>query len=128
MPGAMVVALVALMLDPSAAWAKDPGLRVDGGALDLVSVVPFVGLLLSIAIIPLAAPRFWHRHYGKVTAGWAMLAMLPIAAEFGVPVAVNELIHVALHDYVPFIILITTLYVVTGGIRISGSLVGTPRA
>jgi Na+/H+ antiporter NhaD/arsenite permease-like protein len=126
MSGAIAIALVALLLTGSPSWAEEVGERVDGGALDLVSVVPFVGLLLSIAILPITAPRLWHHHYGKITIGWAALAIVPIVTDFGLPVAANELLHVAVHDYVPFIILLTTLYVVAGGIRVSGRLIGTP--
>ena len=45
---------------------------VDGAALGAVWAIPFVGILLSIAILPLAAPHFWHRHFGKVAAANSM--------------------------------------------------------
>jgi Na+/H+ antiporter NhaD/arsenite permease-like protein len=102
--------------------------RLDGSAMGLTMVVPFAGLLLSIAILPLVAPHLWHHHYGKITAAWALLAIVPIARGFGLSVAIHELLHVALLDYIPFIILLTTLYTVTGGIRITGRIVGTPEA
>ena len=38
---------------------------------NLYWLIPFMGILLSIAIIPLLKPRFWHHHYGKVSAFWA---------------------------------------------------------
>lgn len=112
----------------AAAGHAEVGQRLDGAAMHLGMVVPFAGLLLSIAILPLVMPKLWHRHYGKITAGWALLGILPIARDFGIAVAVHELLHVALLDYIPFIILLTTLYTVTGGIRITGRLVGTPGA
>ena len=115
--------------DPAVAAAAGPegvATRLDGAAMGLGMLVPFAGLLLSIAVLPLVASRFWHHHYGKVTAAWALLAILPIARDFGPGVAIHELLHVALLDYIPFIILLTTLYTVTGGIRITGRIVGTP--
>ena len=48
---------------------------VDGRQLSAWSGVPFAGLLLSIALFPLLAPGFWHRHFGKVAAGWAFLGL-----------------------------------------------------
>jgi len=43
-----------------------------GRTLGLVWVLPFAGLLLSIAVAPLLAPHFWHRHYGKIAALWGI--------------------------------------------------------
>ena len=44
---------------------------LDGGQLGVAWGLPFAGMLLSIAILPLAAPKLWHHHFGKITAGWA---------------------------------------------------------
>lgn len=130
---AAALTAVVLALSGAAAGAElnhgsESGARLDGAAMTLETVVPFVGLLLSIAVLPLAAPRFWHHHYGKVTVAWALLGILPIVKDFGATVALNEILHVALLDYVPFAILLTTLYTVTGGVCITGRLVGTPEA
>jgi Na+/H+ antiporter NhaD/arsenite permease-like protein len=102
--------------------------RLDGAALGAEAILPFAGLLLSIAFMPLLAPRLWHHHYGKIVAGWALLALAPMIASQGWHIALRELLHVTLLDYVPFIILLATLYTITGGIRISGRLAGTPGA
>src|SRR4030043_1631023 len=48
-----------------------------GVALPLWSVLPFVGILLSLALIPLIAPRFWHHHFPKVSAFWALVFAIP---------------------------------------------------
>jgi Na+/H+ antiporter NhaD/arsenite permease-like protein len=88
--------------------------------------LPFVGLLLSIALGPLVAPRLWHAHYGKVVFMWSVLAIAPLAALRGVSAALMALTHAALGEYASFIILLTALYVVTGGILITGRLRGTP--
>ena len=52
-------------------------LAFDGASLSLLWGLPFAGLLLSIAIVPLFAPRFWHSHYGKVAAAWAIALLVP---------------------------------------------------
>jgi Na+/H+ antiporter NhaD/arsenite permease-like protein len=89
-------------------------------------MIPFAGILLSIAIMPLIAPSFWHHHFGKVSAAWAALIVIPFALIHGVPSAVYEVIHLLLLDYIPFIVLLTALFTVTGGIHIKGNLHGSP--
>jgi Na+/H+ antiporter NhaD/arsenite permease-like protein len=88
--------------------------------------LPFIGLLLSIAVGPLLAPKFWHAHYGKIAFVWSALAVAPLAALHGVPTALTALSHAILGEYSSFIIMLTALYVVAGGILVTGSLRGTP--
>jgi Na+/H+ antiporter NhaD/arsenite permease-like protein len=90
--------------------------------MPLWSVAPFVGLLLSIAVLPLAAPHWWHRNRNKAL----------LSAGFGIPVAITvalssleTLVHGAL-EYVAFVSLLSSLYVLSGGVRLRGSLAGTP--
>jgi Na+/H+ antiporter NhaD/arsenite permease-like protein len=92
----------------------------------LLGILPFVGLLLSIAVFPLTAAKFWEHHLGKVAAGWALLAWLPIALGSNGPVAFASLLHTALVEYMPFLILVAGLYTVAGGILVKGDLTGTP--
>jgi Na+/H+ antiporter NhaD/arsenite permease-like protein len=89
------------------------------------SALPFAGILLSIALCPLLIPQFWHHHFGKVAAGWALVFAVPFVLRFG-GAAIHELLHVALVDYVPFLILIATLFTIGGGIHVAGTLRGTP--
>ncbi len=96
-----------------------------GSALPLWAAAPFAGLLLSIAALPLAARRFWHRHYPKVAAFWAALFAIPFLVAWR-GLALHELLHAALADYLPFVILLTGLYCVAGGIVVRGRLAGTP--
>lgn len=107
-----------------AAGADAPA--IDGRHLGLLWMIPFAGILLSIAIMPLAAPSFWHHHFGKVSAFWAALIVVPFALIHGVPTAVYEVVHLLLLDYIPFIVLLTALFTVTGGIHIKGNLHGSP--
>ncbi|CAK0765876.1 Sodium:proton antiporter [uncultured Gammaproteobacteria bacterium] len=100
--------------------------HLDGRSLGLVWVVPFAGLLLSIALGPLFVPKLWDNHYGKIAAFWSLVLTGPFALIYGFPIAGYELLHVVLTDYLPFIILLTTLYTVTGGIRLTGDRLGTP--
>jgi Na+/H+ antiporter NhaD/arsenite permease-like protein len=97
-----------------------------GLALPWPWALPFIGLLLSIAVGPLLAPKFWHAHYGKVAFVWSALTLAPLAALHGVPTALTALSHAILGEYSSFIIMLTALYVVAGGILVTGSLRGTP--
>ncbi|HWN82233.1 MAG TPA: sodium:proton antiporter, partial [Candidatus Udaeobacter sp.] len=102
----------------------DPGI---GAHLPLWSMVPFAGLLLSIALLPLFAPHFWHEHYPKVTLGWALLFAIPFLNALRGE-ALHEILHIYLADYVSFLILLWGLYTVAGGIVLRGLLPSTPFA
>lgn len=96
-----------------------------GASLPLWSALPFAGMLLSIAIFPLVAPEFWHHHFPKVSLFWALLFAVPFLVAHG-QVAVHEILHIYVVDYIPFIILLWALFTVSGGILIRGSFTGTP--
>jgi len=96
-----------------------------GPVLPLWSCIPFACMLLSIALFPLVAPEFWHHHFGKVSAFWAATMAGPFLYVY-TGTALYEIIHIILADYVPFIILLWSLYTVSGGILLKGSLRGTP--
>ena len=97
----------------------------DGASLSPLWGVPFAGILLSIALLPLLAPSFWHHHYGKVSAAWSLAFLLPFAAIYGVSLAGAQLVHALVAEYIPFIILLTALFTVAGGIHIRGNLRGS---
>jgi Na+/H+ antiporter NhaD/arsenite permease-like protein len=93
-----------------------------GHTLPLWSVVPFIGLLLSIALLPLRAPRFWGRPRGQAL----------VAALWSAPVAVyllwrapHELL-LSGKDYASFLILLAALFIISGGIVLRGDLRATP--
>ena len=97
-----------------------------GENLQLYSILPFLGILLSIAIIPLLAPIFWHHNFGKISAFWALSLVIPSLFLLGLHETFHQLIHVLLLEYLPFIILLLSLFTISGGIRLKGTLVGTP--
>ncbi len=96
-----------------------------GKHLPLWTVIPFGGILLSIALFPLFAPHFWHSHFGKVSAVWALLFGVPFLFVFRGD-ALYEIIHIYFIDYFPFIILLWALFTASGGIHVGGALRGTP--
>jgi Na+/H+ antiporter NhaD/arsenite permease-like protein len=117
----LVAAMVPLLVTGPALAAD-----FDGGSLSPLWGVPFAGILLSIALMPLLAPSFWHHHYGKVSAAWALAFLLPFAALHGPALAGTQLMHALVAEYIPFIVLLTTLFTVAGGIHIRGNLHGAP--
>ncbi|MGZ5180090.1 MAG: sodium:proton antiporter [Ramlibacter sp.] len=112
----------AALLAPQLALAAD----VDGRQLAPLWGLPFAGLLLSIALLPLLTPRFWHHHFGKVAAAWSLAFVLPYALRFGPDAAVSAFVHALVGEYIPFVILVTALFTVAGGIHIRGNLHGSP--
>lgn len=116
-------------LVPSLILASEGGPHaphVNGAALSVLWVIPFFGILLSIAVFPLVAPRFWHHHFGKVSLFWAVSLMIPFLMIQGYQVSLFEILHVGLLEYIPFIILLFALFTISGGIRLTGALVGSP--
>lgn len=99
-----------------------------GAQLGVWWIIPFAGILASLAIFPLAAPHLWHRRYGLVSLFWALTFIIPFAARFGVAETTHELAHAILTEYVPFIVLIGALYTIAGGIHVGGDIPGKPGA
>ncbi len=96
-----------------------------GEVLPIWSVIPFVGILLSIALFPLLAEKFWHHHFPKVSAFWALLFAIPFVIAYGGD-GLYEIFHIYLIDYIPFIVLLWALYTAAGGILVEGSIKGKP--
>ena len=100
--------------------------HLNGADLLILWVFPFAGILLSIAVCPLVAPHFWHQNFGKISAFWAILFIIPFLFKVGFTVTLYELLHVGLLEYLPFIILLLALFTISGGVQLTGALVGTP--
>jgi len=99
---------------------------IDGAQLSAWWSLPFAGMLLSIAIMPLAIPHIWHHHFGKIAGAWALAFLLPYAAVFGFGAASVAVVHALLAEYIPFIALLTALFTAAGGIYVKGNLHGSP--
>jgi Na+/H+ antiporter NhaD/arsenite permease-like protein len=93
----------------------------------LWTTLPFVAYLLTIAVAPLAFPHFWEHDRNKLVLGLIasapVIAYLLLAAPHGV-----EWLHHALREYAAFIALLASLFVISGGVYLRGSLAGTPLA
>jgi Na+/H+ antiporter NhaD/arsenite permease-like protein len=109
-----------------AARSREEGMEHAHVELPAWTVLPFVGLLLAIAILPLAAHRFWDHNRNKALV--SALFAAPVAVYFLGPLGAfgaDELLEKG-KEYVSFILLLGSLFVITGGIYVRGSLSGTP--
>ena len=122
----LVTALFSALVLPGAALAAAGHPTIPGSELSAVWVIPFACMLLSIAIMPLALPHFWEHHFGKIAVFWGLAFLVPCLLVYGFNVALYEFLHIILLDYIPFIVLLFALFTVAGGVRLKGSLVGTP--
>jgi Na+/H+ antiporter NhaD/arsenite permease-like protein len=97
-----------------------------GQVLGLWTVVPFVSLLLAIAVLPIVAHHWWESNRNR-----ALVAAIP-----SVPIIVHQLVAFGSagaaelahkgHEYAAFIVLLGALFVISGGVYVGGSLSGTP--
>jgi len=123
---ALAVSLFAVA-GPALAFRPDAALpELRGADLSLIWGLPFAGLLLSIALVPLFAAHFWHRHYGKIAALWILALLVPFTLRFGVSETLHHFAHALLLEYVPFVVVLFALFTIAGGICVRGDLVGTP--
>lgn len=98
-----------------------------GDTLPLWSIIPFVGMLLSIALFPLFKAEWWESHQLHVAGFWSLLFLVPFTAVYGFGVTYEQLLETLVVDYIPFIVLLFGLFVVAGGIALRGTIVGTPK-
>ena len=120
------IILFAFLLSGFVFAAEGNAPHLNGADLSIFWVFPFAGILLSIAIFPLVAPDFWHHNFGKISAFWAILLIVPFLLKVGFTITLYELLHVGLLEYIPFIILLLALFTISGGVQLKGALVGTP--
>lgn len=88
------------------------------------TMIPFAIMLLAIAIAPMVAEKWWESNRNKLIV--SCLLGIPVAVYMLVKGLSHELIHTLFFDYVPFIILLLALFVITGGIHLSGDIKAKP--
>ena len=86
--------------------------------MDLVHALPFVAMLLGIALLPIVVPHFWEHPTGPIIL--VVACTIPAIVDAAVAGQMNEILD-GLGEYVAFIALIAALYVTAGGIYISGA-------
>src|SRR3954465_10171522 len=115
--GSGFIAAILVVLLPQQAWAAT---GLDGAVMGWPYALPFAGLLLSIALGPLLFAKVWHHHYGKIAAAWSLLALASLVILAGSMATLAALVHAMLAEYLGFIVLLFSLYVVAGGILVTG--------
>ncbi|MFO1150037.1 MAG: sodium:proton antiporter [Alsobacter sp.] len=125
--GLRLAAAFAALLAPGVALAAEGG-GIDGALLHPFWALPFVGILLSIALFPLLAPHAWEHHQPKIAAFWGLALLVPLAAAAGVETTGGALAHTILLEYVPFLLLLLALFTTAGGILVVGNIHGSPAA
>ena len=117
----------AVLMLPEVVWAAAGSGESLGSRLPMWSVIPFVGILLSIALGPIVNMHWWEHNMAKVSLFWGLLFLLPFAIGYGTSTAIYNILHMYVIDYIPFIILLTGLFVISGGIIVRGALKASPR-
>ena len=90
------LALLTVLALPVLAMASEGHPSIPGAELSAVWVIPFVCMLLSIAIMPLALPHIWHHHFGKISVFWGLAFLIPCLVVYGFNVAFYEFLHAIL--------------------------------
>lgn len=95
--------------------------------LELLLCIPFAGLLLCIAVLPLIKGEWWESRQPLVVAFWILLMILPFAFVYGPSKTVETVLECTVNDYLTFIILLFGLFCVSGNITMEGDFAGSPR-
>jgi Na+/H+ antiporter NhaD/arsenite permease-like protein len=117
---ALLATIVLLLPEPALAAS------LDGRALGLVWGIPFVGILLSIALLPQLAGHLWEHRMPAIAGFWIALVVIPLALFHGAGATLDAVLHVLLLEYIPFVLLLFALFTIAGGIVVAGNLHGSP--
>ena len=96
-------------------------------SLPLWSVIPFVALLLSVALVPLVNGLWWKKNEKWVALFWSASFLVPFSYFYGWQEGLYRFLEAVLLDFIPFIILLYGLFATAGGIVVNGRLEGTPK-
>ena len=110
-----------------------PGLEIPGQEREELQMsvpawlcIPFVGLLLCVALFPIVKPEWWEKNEPLAVAFWSVLVVVLFAVYFGPHAAAETVLECFFNDYLTFIILLFGLYCVSGNITFEGDLAGSP--
>lgn len=117
--------LMILLIAPLNTLASEGGETVS--AVPVWLCIPFAGLLLCIAIMPLVKAEWWEVHQPLVVAMWILLMVIPFAFVYGAGKATETVLECIINDYLTFIILLFGLFCVSGNITMEGDFAGSPR-
>lgn len=121
----MSVVLAAVLVFPANVWAAGSG----EAAVQVPAwlCIPFAGLLLCIAVMPLVKGEWWESHQPLVVGFWIAAMVIPFFAVYGAGKTVETVLECTVNDYLTFIILLFGLFCVSGNITMEGDFAGSPR-
>ena len=114
-----------LMANPMTALAAEQEGGASASSVPLWMCIPFAGLLLCIAILPLVKAEWWEEHQPHAVALWSILFIIPFAMRYSAGTALETVLECLVNDYLTFIILLFGLFCVAGNITMSGDLAGS---
>ena len=121
----MCTFLTVFLACPVGVWAA--GNSEKTAAVPLWLCIPFAGLLLCVAIMPLVKAEWWESHQPHAVVFWSVLFVIPFAIFFGAGEATEKVLECIIDDYLTFIVLLFGLFCVAGNITLEGDLAGSPR-
>ena len=92
----------------------------------LLLCIPFAGLLLCIAVMPLVKPEWWEKHQVLAVIVWSLLFIIPSIVLNGAGETTETVLECIVNDYLTFIVLLFGLFCVSGNITLEGNLAGSP--
>lgn len=117
----------AFLASPVRVWAAEGS---GGGGASTVPVwlcIPFAGLLLCIAVLPLVKGEWWDAHKPHVVILWILAMVIPFTILYGAGETAETVLDCTINDYITFIILLFGLFCVSGNITMEGDFAGSPR-
>ncbi|WP_286200972.1 sodium:proton antiporter [[Clostridium] symbiosum] len=116
-----------LVCNPVTALAAEQTAGGESVSVPIWLCIPFAGLLLCIAVLPLIKAEWWEGHQPHAVIFWSLLFIIPFALTFSAGTAFETVLECIVNDYLTFIILLFGLFCVSGNITMSGDLAGSPR-
>ena len=111
-----------LLMCPTGVWAAGSGETTTQVPVWLC--IPFAGLLLCIAVMPLIKAEWWEAHQPHVVFMWILLMVIPFAVVYGTGKATETVLECIVNDYLTFIVLLFGLFCVSGNITMEGDFAG----
>ena len=121
----MCTFLTVILACPVGVWAAGNGETVS--SMPVWLCIPFAGLLLCVAVMPLVKGEWWESHQPIVVAFWIVLMVIPFAFVYGAGKTAETVLECVINDYLTFIILLFGLFCVSGNITVEGDFAGSPR-
>ena len=90
-----------LLMCPTGVWAAGSGETTTQVPVWLC--IPFAGLLLCIAVMPLIKAEWWEAHQPHVVLMWILLMVIPFAVVYGTGKATETVLECIVNDYLTFL-------------------------